>query len=81
MIQVLVRKLSAYGRLLQSVSGSDWNTLLQLAHTSYRVGSYWGLRRQQVTEILEAARKACISRSSFEDEEYMHVAKKLRLEA
>ena len=72
MIQVLARK--AANDHLGNVSGSDWDTLLQLAHIAYS-GQY----NQQVTEILEAARKSSRTRPNSEDETYAHVAKRPRL--
>ena len=73
MIQVLVsrRNLGANDHRLKSVSGFDWDTLLQLARTAYS-----GQDSQQVMQILEAARKACRA----QDETYMHVAKRPRLD-
>ena len=76
MIRVLVCKLGD-NRHLESASGSNWDTLLQLAYTAYS-GQYG----QKVTRILEAARKACRTHPSLEDETYVpHVAKRPRLEA
>ena len=76
MIQVLVRKLRN-NHYFESVSGSDWDTLFQLARTAYS--------RQyspEVTQILRAAQKACRTHPSLEDETYeLHVAKRPRLEA
>ena len=75
-LEMLTRKLDD-SDYLQIASGSDCDrgTQLQLATT------FSGQCSQQVAEILTAVpSKGCRSRRSLEDETYMHVAKRPRLD-
>ena len=69
MIELLVCK-GAYDFAI--ATGFRWDTLLQLVHTSYP-----GQDRQQVIDIIDAARKT--ARSSLRDGTSTHVAKRPRL--
>ena len=74
MVQVLTRKVYDNDHLrIASGSNCEWVTQLPLAIP------YSEQYSQRVTEIPEA-RKPCRTRSSFEDETYMHVAKRPRLD-
>lgn len=72
MIQLLVgRGANAH----VTASGSDWDTLLQLVHTSYSAQQC-----QQVITILDASRRGMETYPSLRDETPIHVAKRPRLE-
>ena len=72
MIQLLVRSIT---KANTTVSGSDWDTLIRLAREYYVEET-----RQQVVDILDAAREACREPPSPTDDTPVHVAKRPRRE-
>ena len=72
MIQLLVRSIT---KANTTVSGSDWDTLIRLAREYYVEET-----RQQVVDILDAAREACREPPGPTDDTPVHVAKRPRRE-